>query len=474
MTSPAPTTQDQSGGIFSPAYLAATVGLLTSIFAAAFDQTAVTSIMPTIVQELHGEQYYQLTFSAPLATAILGMVGAGLITDRKSAPLAFLLGSVFLAAGLFLALFSQDIATFLVSRALQGLGNGALIVAVYAVIARIYPEQLRPAVFAGFAGAWVVPSLIGPGVAGLIAEYYSWQAVFIFIIALLLVASVFLVKPLLSLPPADTATGESAAAGQSRALVQIAAAFGLSISSLVFALNTALGSYGYVVMAAMVPLVVVSLKYLVPTGTFTAAPGAGSYVLTRMLCDAFFAVEMFLPLALASLYGLGPKLTGIGLMLSGCTWFLSSAYQSRRGVKDPVATVFRRGSVVMVAGVLLMMAVLVTGGHWAFLVAGWAVSAAGMGFLYPRLSSEALASVPAAQVGFVGSALQVAGGTAMTLAMALGGVPFMFESALPALPGQVPAATGYFLIYAGVAVLGAVVWMLWRPQSARAHQAQQA
>ncbi len=74
------------------------------------------------------------------------------------------------------------------ARLVQGLGGGLAIVAVYVVIGRQYPDDLRPKAFALLAAAWVLPAIIGPVIAGFLTDHVSWRAV-------------FLVVPVLVLPP---------------------------------------------------------------------------------------------------------------------------------------------------------------------------------------------------------------------------------------------------------------------------------
>lgn len=55
-------------------------------------------------------------------------------------------------------------------RLLQGLGTGGQTVALYVVVARVYPAHLHGRVFAAFSAAWVIPSIVGPFLAGFVAE----------------------------------------------------------------------------------------------------------------------------------------------------------------------------------------------------------------------------------------------------------------------------------------------------------------
>ncbi|MCM3659382.1 MFS transporter, partial [Agromyces mediolanus] len=62
---------------------------------------------------------------------------------------------------------------------------------------RVYPEAIRARVFAGFAAAWVIPSIVGPAMAGFVAEQASWHWGFLGVIAIVIPATAMLLPPLL-------------------------------------------------------------------------------------------------------------------------------------------------------------------------------------------------------------------------------------------------------------------------------------
>ena len=64
------------------------------------------------------------------------------------------------------------------ARVVQGLAVGLLITAMYVVMGEVYPDQVRPRMFAALATSWVVPGLVGPVVAGWVTEQLSWRWVF--------------------------------------------------------------------------------------------------------------------------------------------------------------------------------------------------------------------------------------------------------------------------------------------------------
>ena len=178
--------------IFGARYLWVTVGSSALVFLAAFESLAVTTIMPLISRDLDGASLYALAFAGPLSTAVIGMVIAGNWSDRTGPILPLYVSAALFAIGLLVAGSAPNMAVFVAGRLVQGLGSGAMTVALYVVVARLYPPALMPRIFASFAAAWIVPSLIGPFIAGLVAELWSWHWVFLGVVGLVIVATAML------------------------------------------------------------------------------------------------------------------------------------------------------------------------------------------------------------------------------------------------------------------------------------------
>ncbi|MEU3932879.1 MFS transporter [Streptomyces sp. NPDC029044] len=117
-------------------------------------------------------------------------------------------------AGLLLSGTAGAMWVFILGRAVQGLGGGLVIVALYVVVGRAYPERLRPAIMAAFAASWVLPSIVGPLAAGTVTEQLGWRWVFVGI-PLLVVFPLALALPQIrrraSGPAGHTAAGHTAA-----------------------------------------------------------------------------------------------------------------------------------------------------------------------------------------------------------------------------------------------------------------------
>src|SRR4051794_30510557 len=197
--------------LLSPRYRWATIGMVSLIFLAAFEALAVTTIMPTVSADLDGRAWFSAAFSVTLAASVVGMVAGGMWADRSGPNLPLLASVGGFSLGLLLAGLAPSIELFVAARFLQGLGTGAMTVALYVLVARHYAPVDHPGIFGAFAAAWVVPSMVGPTVAGLVAETVGWRWVFLGVVALAVAGTVLLLPGLRDLvdnpEPSDTGTG---------------------------------------------------------------------------------------------------------------------------------------------------------------------------------------------------------------------------------------------------------------------------
>lgn len=451
MTLGAAEDEQQTVSVWSPALRATTIGMLTLTTIAAFEHLGVSTAMPRMVAELHGEALYAWPFTAFLAASVMATVLTGRFCDRYGPGAALLAGPGLFLAGLLASGVATGMPVLLAGRVLQGLGLGTQTVAIYVLVALRYPQRSRPAVFGLLAAAWVVPSLIGPTAAGLITEHVGWRWVFLGIAPFAVLGVVLLAPVIRHLPELDR-DAPASTVRRWLSLAAVATAFG--ISALTWAAQHP--SVGMIVLgvagfAALVP----ALRLLTPRGTFTARPGLPVAVLARgIFAGAFFGVEAYVPLTLTAVHDFSPAMSGIPLTVGAFGWAGASHWQGRHPDLDRTRLI-RFGMVAL--GVALALMALVAG-DWglAWLVLPlWFVAGAAMGLSYPSISVLGLEYAPPRDRGFVSSALQVTDMTFAALSVGLGGVML---ATLASTQAPSAAIVPLNLLLAGLALVGALVF----------------
>ncbi|QWF22672.1 MFS transporter [Nocardioides sp. LMS-CY] len=416
MTLTAPPAEDRPR-LLSPTYAATTIGMFALCAFAAFEATAVTTVMPTVAAELDGVGLYALSFAAPLASGVVGMVAAGAWSDRRGPVRPLAAALVLFALGLVVCGTATSMEVLVAGRVLQGLGGGALTVCLYVVVGAVFPAVLQPAVFASFAAAWVLPSLFGPALAAFVAHAAGWRWVFLGVVGLVVLAALLIVPALRGIGR----PGEGEPVPRSRlAWAAVAAAAVLALELL----GSREGAAALLAIAALAA-VVLSLRRLLPAGALVARRGLPSVIDTRGLLSAsFFCSEAYIVFVLQDHWGLTPGTAGIALMVVGLTWAGASQVQSRLGERVSHVAAMRCGSGLALLATTALALVVAIDGPWALAIAAYAVAGAGMGFGYPRTGVAMLAASTDADRGFNSAALSIADSLGGALALSVSGIVF--------------------------------------------------
>lgn len=101
-----------------------------------------TSLLPTIVADIGGAQYYAWTMTTFLVASVISAMLVSRTLTTKGSVNAYVLAFSLFGAGSLLCAASPDMGIFLLGRAVQGLGGGLLAGLGYALIQRSLPEQL--------------------------------------------------------------------------------------------------------------------------------------------------------------------------------------------------------------------------------------------------------------------------------------------------------------------------------------------
>lgn len=176
-----------------------TIAIFVGSFMTAIEGTIVSTAMPTIISELHGMKLMNWVFSIYLLTNAMMTPIYGKMADRIGRKPIFMFGLVLFIIGSSLCGLSNSMLGLIISRAIQGVGAGAIMPVSFTIIADIYPIEKRAQIMGLNGSAWGIASIIAPLLGGFIVDHLSWHWIFfinvpIGILTLILIA-LFLHEP---------------------------------------------------------------------------------------------------------------------------------------------------------------------------------------------------------------------------------------------------------------------------------------
>ncbi|KAI0667901.1 Mfs1.2 [Trametes maxima] len=178
---PAAKPISSSGNTASPkkglAFWLIVLSLCLSVFLSALELTAVSTALPVIIHDLHGDDFVWVGTAYSLAaTAFLPLSGGVAEIFGRRIAMFFSLATFILGSALCGA--AQSMNWLIAARAVQGLGGGGILSVVSIVMADLVPLRERGA-YNGLIGmTWAFASAIGPLVGGALATHGQWRWLF--------------------------------------------------------------------------------------------------------------------------------------------------------------------------------------------------------------------------------------------------------------------------------------------------------
>ncbi|MFF4698427.1 MFS transporter [Streptomyces chattanoogensis] len=450
-----PPDRAADGGVLSRPYRALTLGIISVVCLVAFEASAVNTAMPVAARALDGIGLYAFAFSAYFTASLFAMPLSGEWCDRRGPLAPLFTGIAAFGAGLLVAGGAGTMGVFVAGRGVQGIGGGLVVVALYVVVGRAYPERLRPSVMASFSAAWVVPVIAGPLVSGTVTEHLGWRWVFLSIPVLILLPLAVMFPALRKLPRTERGEGGDARhiLGSRRCLLALAVAAG---ACLVQYAGQHPGWFALLPAAAGAALLVPGLVRLLPRGTFRAARGLPAVILMRGLAaGALVAAESFIPLMLVTQRGLSATLAGLSLTGGGLTWALGSYVQSRPRLEPYRERLMGLGMVLLAAAIVMVPSVLLDGVPVWIVAVAWTLGGFGMGLTISSGGVLLLKLSRPEEAGSNAASLQMSDALGNVAFVGVSGVLFVaFGGVAVGGAGSHPAA--FVVVFAAMAVVAAV------------------
>jgi MFS family permease len=409
---------------WAPEYRRLSIGIVALVSVFGFEGIAIAAVMPVAAADLDAIGNYAVAFTSFTMASLLGMTFAGLWANKIGLARVVIFAVAALAFGSMVAGFAPNLAVLTLGRSIQGFAMGIDLVTMYVVIGRMYPEALRAKALGMLAAAWVVPGLIGPGIAGLLVEISSWRMTF-WIVPVLLIGPVMLLIPeLRKLPFVPSPVRTDARIQITSVLIAIAALSAFQAGA------SHVGRWNSLVIIAIfvgsLTVAAWSTKALMPQGFLRMAPGIPAIVGMRgVVAGSFFAAEIYVPLALQEIRGTSVALSGGVLTAATITWFAGSWLQGSHKIKYSREQILFAGVLLVSLGIALTpVAVFVPTSIFVaaiFASVVWGIAAFGMGMVFPTLGVLMLDQSPDEEHARHSASLQMSDSFGVVIATAIAG-----------------------------------------------------
>ncbi|MGL5617285.1 MAG: MDR family MFS transporter [Sarcina sp.] len=297
------------------------IALMLVTFLAAFEGTVVSTAMPTIAKDLNGYSLISWVFSAYLLTSAVSTPVYGKLSDLFGRKKILTIGIIIFLIGTTLSGISTTMLYLIISRAIQGLGAGAILTLTYTIIGDLFTVSEKAKMQGWLSTIWGIASVAGPFVGGAILFKLSWHWIFFVNIPFGLIGIYMINANLVENIEKKKAT------------IDYPGVLFLTIS-IVSLLIACLESSDLKLFVPCLIITIVSIiifyfiekkskEPLVPFHIFTKP-----IVLSNLVCFivsmVLIAIQSYLPIYTQNVLGFDPLISGLFLAPISISWFLSS------------------------------------------------------------------------------------------------------------------------------------------------------
>lgn len=417
----------------------------------------VTTILPSVVADIGGLDYYAWNTTLFVVASIIGSVLSTKCLTALGARAAYVWAGVIFAIGSGVCSLAPDMAVMILGRTIQGLGGGLLFALPYAMIRLVFAEPLWPRAMALISGMWGAATLIGPAVGGVFAEYDAWRAAFW---ALIPVTALFMVLAWALLPKKSADTSRPVGVPWAQLVLLSAVVLAISVGSIKpEAIYSVLGlAVGFLLLYLVYRIEVRSTWRLMPKGGLAARGALLPLYVSMSLMVIGMTSEVFVPYFLQVLHLQTPLLAGYISALMAAGWTLGALYSS--GLKSTTALrAIGIAPFFIVAGLVLAFVFVPRFDpsllNVAGVCAGMLAVGAGIGLAWPHLLTRVLESVAEDEKELAGASITTVQLIATAIGAALAGMIVNLGgfSSPGGVAGASSAAAWLFGVYAALSLL---------------------
>ena len=413
-----------------------------------------TTILPSVVKDIGGLEYYAWNTTLFVAASILGSALSPKIMGALDLTRAFLVALAIFVVGTAGCALAPSMPWLLVGRSVQGLGGGLLLGLSYSAVRMVFEERLWSLAMGFVSSMWGVATLAGPAIGGIFAQTGHWRMAFW---SVLPVAGLLAWLVVTQLGGTQQTSATRVATPMGRIVLLIISVLVVSTGSLSQQLGwNALGIAVGLAMAVAVAYVDNrSAIRLLPTGGYSIAVGMGSMYACIALLSMGVTTEIFVPYFLQVIHGNSPLAAGYLTALMSVGWTTGSLASAGRS-PAAVDRLIQAGPIVSAISLAALAVTIPMGDTALGNGVQWWLNlplvgvGIGVGICWPHILTRVFKSAPKGEENIASAAIITLQLYAMAIAASVAGI--VVNAAGLTTPGGLEgarnAATALFIVFA--------------------------
>lgn len=383
-----------------------------------------TTIMPSIIKEIGGLEYYAWNTTIFVVASVIGSVISANQMAKSGPRNAYQIGIVLFTIGTLICTLAPTMYLLLLGRFIQGYGGGLLFALSYAMIRLVFPENLWSRAMALVSGMWGVAAFSGPFLGGIFAEHGHWR--WSFGVLLLFCVFIFIVATII-LPKEKSSQAIAPMPYLKLSLLSLAV-LAVSVGSLQKGVLENI--LGVIIALLFLLLLVLAEKKnktrLLPTGAYKISSALGSTYVVMALLTIATSIEIYVPYFAQVIYKFTPLKAGYLTVLIAIGWTLSSILFS--GYKgSSVQKIIISGTFLMFIGLIGLSYIVITSTlspNWNLILNCIFLLAigSGIGMGWPHLLTKVFSSAPSGEEDLTSSSVTTVQLIATSFGAALAGL----------------------------------------------------
>lgn len=355
----------------------------------------VTTILPSVVEDIGGMEFYSWNSTLFVLTSILGSFLSVKLLNKFGPRTAFQYSIIIFILGTLACTFTPSMSIMLIGRTVQGFGGGLLMALSYSMVRVVFDKAVWPRAMALLSGIWGIAALSGPFIGGVFAQLNVWRMAFGAIVLFSIVLFILITR--IFPQQHEFAKTNTQIPFLKLGILSIAIlclSFGSLTPNLLYNMLGLLVSFIFIL--TVVRLERNSANRLLPRGAYSLRSTLGVVYSAMALLILCTNPEIYIPYFFQEIHHYPPLKAGYLTVIISLGWTAASIRYSGADRKH-VYTIIRSGPVCMLFG-MLMLAFLLPSNFgestlgFILTCAGLALTGIGIGLGWPHLLSLVLSS----------------------------------------------------------------------------------